>query len=71
MGNNTLFKDAEIAGERKRSKRGSNPVFKEYNQSRSMLLPPSVEELIPENHYGKGGKQDDRAVQHRAPGGDI
>jgi transposase len=48
--NNTLFKDVEIGGERKRSKKGSKPVFKEYNQSQLMLLPPSLEELIPESH---------------------
>lgn len=50
LNNNTLFKDVEIRGERKRSKKGSKLVFKEYNQSQLMLLPPSLEELIPESH---------------------
>jgi transposase len=26
------------------------PVFKRYNQSQMMLLPPSLDELIEENH---------------------
>ncbi len=26
------------------------PVFKQYNQNQLMLLPPSLEELVPKNH---------------------
>lgn len=50
MGNKTLFKDTETGGERKRTKKRGKPVFKEYNQSQIMLLPPSLEEMIPERH---------------------
>lgn len=34
----------------KRFKLSSEPVFKPYYQNQRMLLPPSLEELIPENH---------------------
>lgn len=34
----------------KRKKAESPPVFKPYNQNQPMLLPPSLEELIPEKH---------------------
>ncbi len=48
--NQALFRDVEIPGERKRAKKRCKPVFKEYNQSQLLLLPPGLEELIPECH---------------------
>jgi len=33
-----------------RKKKESSPVFKPYNQDQMMLLPPSLDELIPEGH---------------------
>lgn len=35
---------------KRRKKRPSEPVFKPYNQHQLMLLPPSLEELIPPHH---------------------
>ena len=35
---------------RRKKKRQSKPVFKEYNQNQIKLLPPSLEEMIPEKH---------------------
>ena len=32
------------------SKRRAKPVFKQYSQDQVMLLPPSLDELIPGNH---------------------
>ncbi len=34
---------------KKKRKRGL-PVFKEYNQEQLLLLPPSLDELVPQNH---------------------
>ena len=34
---------------KKKRKRGQ-PVFKEYNQEQMLLLPPSLDELVPQNH---------------------
>ena len=34
----------------RKKKKGSKPVFKEYEQSQMNLLPPSLEELIEEKH---------------------
>lgn len=35
---------------KRKKKKGSSPVFKPYLQHQAMLLPPSLEELIPDNH---------------------
>jgi len=51
--NDSLFKENIPADSRKRKrkkKRASKPKFMEYNQHQVMLLPPSIEEMIPENH---------------------
>ncbi|MDM7920481.1 MAG: IS1182 family transposase [Methanosarcina sp.] len=34
----------------KKKRRRAQPVFKEYNQDQLLLLPPSLEELVPKNH---------------------
>jgi len=34
----------------KKKRKPSQPVFKEYNQDQMWLLPPSLEEMIPQNH---------------------
>jgi transposase len=34
----------------KKKRKPSQPVFKEYNQDQMWLLPPSLEEMIPNNH---------------------
>lgn len=51
--NDSLFKENVVVDSRKRKrkkKRASKPKFMEYNQHQVMLLPPSIEEMIPENH---------------------
>lgn len=35
---------------KRKKKRASAPVFKAYIQNQAMILPPSLEDLIPENH---------------------
>lgn len=50
MESKALFEDVKPLAEGKRRKKASAPVFKEYNQSQRMLLPPSLEEMIPGNH---------------------
>jgi transposase len=35
---------------KRKKKRSSNPRFMEYNQHQEILLPPSIEDLIPGNH---------------------
>ena len=34
----------------KKKRRTPKPVFKEYNQDQMWLLPPSIDELVPQNH---------------------
>ena len=34
----------------KKKRSRAEPVFKEYNQDQLLLLPPSLEELVPRNH---------------------
>ena len=49
----TLFNELsppEAGQKRPRKKAKSNQVFKHYEQQQVMLLPPSLEELIPEQH---------------------
>lgn len=50
----SLFKEnssAEVSKTRRRKKKSpSQPKFIDYNQDQIILLPPSLEELIPENH---------------------
>ena len=51
--NDSLFKENKTLDSQKRKrrkKRSSQPKFIEYNQHQSMLLPPSLEEMIPEKH---------------------
>ncbi len=51
--NDSLFKENIVEDSQKRKrkkKRASKPKFIEYNQHQVMLLPPSIEEMIPENH---------------------
>jgi transposase len=51
--NDSLFKENILMDSQKRKrkkKRLSKPKFIEYNQYQEMLLPPSIEELIPEKH---------------------
>src|SRR5574340_515979 len=50
MESKALFEDVKPLAEGKRRKKASAPVFKEYNQSQRMLLPPSLEEMIPGKH---------------------
>ena len=45
-----FFDDASGLPRRKRKKAKSKQVFKPYTQQQVMLLPPSLEELIPEKH---------------------
>lgn len=45
-----LFDEASPSRVQKRKKAKSKQVFKPYTQHQVMLLPPSLEELIPENH---------------------
>jgi transposase len=45
-----LFDETSPASVRKRKKSKSKQVFKPYTQQQVMLLPPSLEDLIPENH---------------------
>lgn len=46
----TLFGEPSTAKPRKRKKAKSKQVFKPYNQQQVMLLPPSLEEIIPVKH---------------------
>lgn len=50
----SLFKENEVVEiskvRRRKKKRESEPKFKEYNQDQMMLLPPSLEDLVAENH---------------------
>ena len=46
----SLFDEASPSRVQKRKKAKSKQVFKPYTQQQVMLLPPSLEELIPENH---------------------
>lgn len=51
--NDSLFKEniaADSRNRKRKKKRASKPKFIEYNQHQVMLLPPSIEEMIPENH---------------------
>lgn len=51
--NDSLFKEDKAGNSQKRKrrkKRASKPKFIEYNQHQVMLLPPSIEEIIPERH---------------------
>ncbi len=45
-----LFGEGTTQQQPKRKKAGSEQVFKPYQQHQTMLLPPSLEELIPEGH---------------------
>src|SRR5512146_694703 len=51
--NDSLFKE-DLPGDsqkrKRKKKRSSKPKFIEYNQHQAMLLPPSIEEMIPEKH---------------------
>ena len=51
--NDSLFKE-DLPGDsqkrKRKKKRSSKPKFIEYNQHQVMLLPPSIEEMIPEKH---------------------
>jgi len=50
-GRENLFQEITHERVRKRKKRSASaPVFKPYLQHQTMVLPPSVEELIPSNH---------------------
>jgi transposase len=44
------FSKVQTKIRRRKKKQMSQPVFKDYNQNQSMLLPPNLEELIPHNH---------------------
>lgn len=50
----SLFKENELPKiqkmRKRRKSRGSKPVFKPYEQGQCTLLPPSLDELIPEKH---------------------
>jgi transposase len=49
----SLFKeniDVDSQKRKRKKKRASKPKFMEYNQHQIMLLPPSIEEMIPEKH---------------------
>lgn len=51
--NDSLFKEnipSDSRNRKRKKKRASKPKFIEYNQHQVMLLPPSIEEMIPENH---------------------
>lgn len=51
--NDSLFKEDNGVDSQKRKrkkKRASKPKFIEYNQHQEMLLPPSIEEMIPDKH---------------------
>ncbi len=51
--NDSLFKENKQWDSQKRKrkkKRSSKPRFMEYNQHQIMLLPPSIEEMLPEKH---------------------
>lgn len=50
MESKALFEDIKPLVGGKRRKKWSAPVFKEYNQNQRMLLPPSLGEMVPENH---------------------
>jgi hypothetical protein len=54
MESKALFEDIKPLGGGKRRKKESAPEFKEYNQNQRMLLPASLEEIIPENHLVRG-----------------
>lgn len=45
-----LFEEGEPEKRKKRAKRRSAQVFIEYDQEQMQLLPPSLQELIPERH---------------------
>lgn len=45
-----LFDDPASARHTKRKKKPSKQVFKSYIQNQAMLLPPSLDEMIPEKH---------------------
>ena len=50
-GPENLFADPSLSPRRgKRRKAKSAPVFKPYQQHQVMLLPPNLEEMIPEKH---------------------
>jgi transposase len=50
-GRENLFQEVTHERVRKRKKRsGGAPVFKPYLQHQTMVLPPSIEDLIPSNH---------------------
>lgn len=51
--NDSLFKEyipSDSRNRKRKKKRASKPKFIEYNQHQVMLLPPSIEEMIPESH---------------------
>jgi transposase len=50
MSNETLFGEAGDQPRRRRPKKKSAPVFKRSAKNEQLLLPPNVEELIPEQH---------------------
>jgi transposase len=53
QGPETLFgtkSEVRTKNRRRKKKKRSEPVFKPYTQYQTMILPPSLEELIPENH---------------------
>ena len=49
MPSETLFGEAQ-ENRRRRPKRKSAPVFKQYASNEQLMLPPNVEELIPDHH---------------------
>lgn len=51
--NDSLFKEnipVDSQKRKRKKKRASKPKFIEYNQHQVILLPPSIEEMIPEKH---------------------
>lgn len=50
LNSDSLFDETSPSRVQKRKKAKSKQVFKPYTQQQVMLLPPSLEELIPENH---------------------
>ena len=48
-----LFNDQASGKRSRRKKARSKQVFKAYQQHQTMLLPPSLEELIPESHLAR------------------